>query len=320
MSFRESIIPVPSPKQLIRLGGDHDGSYLLPDDLVGIEACFSPGVANRKFFEDELARNYKIKSFMCDYNSDISKFDTALIDKYQTFDKRFLGNKRSDEFISLTNWVKKYSPNTQSDLMLQMDIEGNEYSNILSTSEDIIKRFRIIIVELHFLNVFKDINPNNLGITTDIINKTLDKLNLNHSCVHAHPNNFRPEFYDNESQLNIPYVIEVTFLRNDRFIGDRNKYFIPDLPNELDISNDPTKLPLHLNFNWNINKEKSTKSKLKILADIVAYKNLLEASIKEVKDKATISEGSDDEALKKAQLVLTSLNNRISLLKKSIYQ
>ena len=31
-------------KDLIRLGAKRDGGYLVPDDLVEIEACFSPGV------------------------------------------------------------------------------------------------------------------------------------------------------------------------------------------------------------------------------------------------------------------------------------
>mgnify|MGYP001262536867 CR=1 FL=1 len=291
MSIRKSIIPIPSPQPLIRLGGNVDGSYLLPNDLDGIEACFSPGVSNRKLFEDELAKRYKIKSFMCDYSSDISKFQTALIKDYQIFDKTFIGNKESDEFISLTNWVEKYSPDTQSDLILQMDIEGNEYSNILSTPDDIIKRFRIIIIELHGLNVFDDNQSNQFGITKDIINNTLDKLNFNHSCVHAHPNNFSSQFYDAESQLNIPYVIELTYLRNDRFTGDKNQYFKPDLPNELDITNNIYKLPIHLNINWNIDKEKSANSKLKILSDNLTYNDIQ---------------------------IFNKLNNEISLLKKEL--
>lgn len=293
MSIRKSIIPISSPKPLIRLGGNLDGSYLLPNDLEGIEACFSPGVANRKLFEDELAKRYKIKSFMCDYSSDISKFKTALIENYQTFDKKFIGNKESDEFISLTNWIEKYSPDTRSDLILQMDIEGNEYSNILCTPDDIIKRFRIIIIELHGLNVFDDNQSNQFGITKDIINNTLDKLNLNHSCVHAHPNNFSSQFYDTESQLNIPYVIELTYLRNDRFTGDKNQYFKPDLPNELDITNNRYKLPIHLNINWNIDKEKSANSKLKILSDTLTYNDIQ---------------------------IFNKLNNEISLLKKELNQ
>ena len=33
--------------ELVRLGGNNDGGYLLPNDLEGITACFSPGVDNK---------------------------------------------------------------------------------------------------------------------------------------------------------------------------------------------------------------------------------------------------------------------------------
>ena len=68
--------PRKCPFKLIRIGGNKDGAYLIPDDLVGIESCFSPGVSDNKDFEDHLAKKYKIKSHMCDYSSDISKFKT----------------------------------------------------------------------------------------------------------------------------------------------------------------------------------------------------------------------------------------------------
>ncbi len=274
MSIQRSIIPISSPKPLLRVGGIKDGSYLLPDDLDGIEACFSPGVSHHKSFEDELAKKYKIKSFMCDYTFDINELDTPLINNYQVFDKKFIGDQESNDFISLTNWVEKYSPDNQSDLILQMDIEGGEYTNILGTSDDLIKRFRIIIIELHGLDVFNDSKSNQNGLTKDMVNKTLDKLNLNHSCIHAHPNNFSSQFYDAESQLNIPYVIELTYLRNDRFSGENN-FIRPDLPNILDISNNPFNPPIHLNKNWNINKEHSNNSKLKMVADSLSYKDVI---------------------------------------------
>ena len=40
----ELLKPKASKTPLIRIGGDIDGSYLVPDDLDGITACFSPGV------------------------------------------------------------------------------------------------------------------------------------------------------------------------------------------------------------------------------------------------------------------------------------
>ena len=54
--------PQPSPVPLIRVGGNWDGAYLLPDDLKNIAACFSPGVSNTKRFEDELLDRYGIPS------------------------------------------------------------------------------------------------------------------------------------------------------------------------------------------------------------------------------------------------------------------
>lgn len=72
--------PRPCPARLIRIGGALDGAYLVPDDLDGIEACFSPGVSNRKDFEDELTKTYSIKCHMCDFSSSLHRFKTPLID------------------------------------------------------------------------------------------------------------------------------------------------------------------------------------------------------------------------------------------------
>ena len=91
MSFVE-IANILKPKaintRLIRIGGSKDGAYLLPDCLDTIDRCFSPGVSNRKNFEDELAIKWKIKSHMYNFSSDIDKFATKLIEEYQTFQKK----------------------------------------------------------------------------------------------------------------------------------------------------------------------------------------------------------------------------------------
>jgi hypothetical protein len=39
--------PVVTTHPLIRVGAHGDGGYLVPDDLDGIAACFSPGVVGR---------------------------------------------------------------------------------------------------------------------------------------------------------------------------------------------------------------------------------------------------------------------------------
>ena len=50
------LAPVSPTQPLIRLGPAGDGGYLVPDDLEGIEACFSPGVGGSFGFEHDCAQ------------------------------------------------------------------------------------------------------------------------------------------------------------------------------------------------------------------------------------------------------------------------
>jgi len=93
-------------------------------------------------------------------------------------------------------------------MILQMDIEGDEYDVIFDTSNDILKRFRIIVIEFHRLDTLLD----RYGYL--IINTAFRKLLKNFSVVHIHPKNcsepVRFKGYD------FPPVMEFIFLRNDR--------------------------------------------------------------------------------------------------------
>ncbi len=118
----ELLKPKPSSHPLMRIGDDRDGAYLIPDDLDGIAACFSPGVNNFKYFEDFLVDTYGIECHMCDYSSDVGKFRTPLKEGRQTFVKKWLDVKTEGDSISLNDWVKERSGH--GDLLLQIDIEG----------------------------------------------------------------------------------------------------------------------------------------------------------------------------------------------------
>jgi len=253
--------PQKSPYKLIRIGGNKDGAYLVPDDLKNIKACFSPGVSNRKDFEDTLAREYKIKSYLCDFSSELNKFKTSLIKNMQFFEKKWLDIDEGKDSISLDKWVKKYVSNTCEDLILQMDIEGAEYRNMLSSSETLLKRFRIIVIELHHL---ENLLLNKEG---NQIESLLKKLNKTHICIHAHPNNCCGELIDSETGMNIPRVIELTYLRRDRFLNQHSS-INNAIPNPKDISaNLITRRPLHLNKNWFNPKNREFKSRFKIIKD-----------------------------------------------------
>jgi hypothetical protein len=265
----ETLKPKPCPVKLVRIGGEHDGAYLIPDDLNGIDACLSPGVNNFKYFEDELTTTYGVKCHMCDYSSDLDSFATPLINGMQTFEKKWLDIDSGVNSISLEDWVQKYSPNLHDDLILQMDIEGAEYRNILAASITLLTRFRIIVIELHGLDAFSD--PELLGKE---IGPLVQKLDATHICVHAHPNNCCGEMLDEDSGMNIPKVIELTYLRRDRFTGDSRMYYQPQLPNPLDIACNTNHLPcIHLNEKWLRGRPRSKDSMIKILQDDLGRAN-----------------------------------------------
>jgi hypothetical protein len=231
---------------MIRVGGSDDGSYLIPNDLKCIDSCFSPGVNNVKSFEDELVERFNIRCHMCDFSSDEASFSTPLIYGKQTFDKLWLDVKDSCNSITLSNWIARYSKDHLKDLILQMDIEGGEYPSLLESPKDVIKRFRIIVVELHGLCAFKDAQ-----LLSKSVGPLIEKLYQTHICVHAHPNNCSGQFIDYISGINIPDVLEVTYLRRDRFLDDRESWIQPMLPHPFDIAfNVQDQVPLHLNSSW----------------------------------------------------------------------
>jgi hypothetical protein len=259
--------PKPCPAALIRLGGDKDGAYLVPDDLEGIKACFSPGVSNIKTFEDDLSTNYGIRCHLCDFSSDEDKLKTPLIKGMQTFEKKWLDIDGGDNSISLAEWVADHAPDPKDDLILQIDIEGAEYRNLLASSDELLTRFRIIVIELHNLKAFR-----NEALLAKEVAPLLEKLNRNHTCVHAHPNNCCGEFLDQETGLNIPLVIELTYLRHDRLLADADKHIDPQLPHPLDIDwNTRTKPPLHLNDQWLAPRPRSDPSKIKMLTEELTF-------------------------------------------------
>ena len=232
--FIEKFRPKSVGKELIRVGGKGDGAYLLPDDLSGISACFSPGVDVSSTFEEELAESYGIDSFMVDFSVDKPPIEN----KHFHFEKKFLGNKNNEKFIRLEDWVKN-NINDNSDLLLQMDIEGAEYEVIIDTPLEIFKKFRIMAIEFHSLDMI--FNKNSFKM----VEAVFEKLSNDFTVAHIHPNNSRPII--NKNSINIPELLEFTFLRNDRVeLNDEKLQF----PHALDEQCAPHRPPRNLPKCW----------------------------------------------------------------------
>ena len=134
--------PVTTRFDLTRLGQPRDGGYLIPDDLDGLVACFSPGVDVKSSFEAELAA----KSIPC-YLADASVDGPAALHPLIHFQKKFLGVMEDETTITLDKWVNENAPG-DGDLLLQMDIEGAE-AHVLHENASWLRLVDSIKVEVH---------------------------------------------------------------------------------------------------------------------------------------------------------------------------
>jgi len=253
----ELLRPKASSHPLMRIGDNSDGSYLIPRDLEGITACFSPGVNNFKNFEDALVDMYGMECHMCDYSSDLDKFRTPLKEGKQTFLKKWLDTKTEGDNISLDDWIAECAPS--GDLLLQIDIEGAEYRNLLAVSDAGLARFRVIILEVHGLEYMKS-----ALVLRNVLAPTFKRMGQHFSLAHAHPNNCCGDFALPGTSIRIPNVLELTYIRKDR-ITDAS--FTPLLPHPLDVTrNVPSKPPLFLGEEW-LDHGRPLESRVKMLED-----------------------------------------------------
>jgi Methyltransferase FkbM domain len=219
--FLEALHPVVTRIPLIRLGGEADGGYLVPDDLNDILACFSPGVDVTATFELELVRR-GIPCFLADASVDKAPIEHPLVH----FQKKYLGLEKDQ--ISLDAWVNTCAP-PQGDLLLQMDIEGAEWPVLLNVSDRALERFRIIIIEFHYLeSIF---HKSDLRIFQATFARLLQYFHV----VHSHPNNVAVPIV--KGRVVVPKYLEMTFLRKDRAqaLGFSNSF-----PHPLDRANVPS--------------------------------------------------------------------------------
>jgi hypothetical protein len=215
-----SLRPVRTNHDLIRIGGQRDGGYLVPNDLEQIGACFSPGVDKVADFELDLA-NRGIHCFLADHSVDVPPIHHDLFD----FEKKYLGSTEDSVHTTLDSWVARKAPG-QTDFILQMDIEGAEYGVILDTSSETLRKFRILVIEFHELDAIRD----KFGFR--LANLTFHKILKDFEVVHIHPNNYRKPIVYKDYQ--IPPALEFTFLRKDRITMRRRTF---DFPHALDRTN-----------------------------------------------------------------------------------
>ena len=230
--FREHYISC----DLVRVGGDGDGGYLLPKVLDKISYCFSPGVDNKVNFEKELYEKFNIKSFMAD-----ASVKAPLLDSNFEFIPKFLGSNSRNNFITLSTWLRQSNLGNDTNLLLQMDIEGGEYEVLIYEDSHTLASFSTMVIEFHYLQ--KLFERDFLKMVTAIF----EKIYKNFSICHVHPNNCCG--IASLDGVEIPRVIEVTFIRNDLLDNFSNKNSVM-LPHPLDSKNVAENVDISMPIEW----------------------------------------------------------------------
>lgn len=132
--------------------------------------------------------------------------------------------------------------------MLQMDIEGPEYAILLNLERDILSLFGILVIGFHFLHrALADSR-----VLHRVCLPVFENISRDLVCMHAHPNNYFPFGHVIPGHsASLPELLELTFLRRDRFLGSRpfaDRQVL--IPHPLDISNVLANPPFFLEAAW----------------------------------------------------------------------
>ena len=186
----------------IRLGGKTDGSYIVPEILDEIKYCFSAGYGGDCSFEKDLEK-HNIKSFLADYS-----FDAPTELKNFEYSKKFIKSFSNQKSIDINSWIEKPISLEEKKMILQIDIEGSEYEVLHSISEKNLRRFDILIIEMHNLFML------NNQIFYKYFLSCIEKIKNSFEVFYLQPNNCCGT--SNFDGVIFPNILEITFLNKSK--------------------------------------------------------------------------------------------------------
>jgi hypothetical protein len=229
------IWPVYTGYPLIRIGGNCDGSYLVPDAISGIELCCSPGTSGFIEFELHLGEAYSIPILLCDPNED----SPLNLPEYMKFDRASLAGSSGKLQFTFSDWLARHGFQKSGPLLLSMDIEGAEIEVISSISDAELAQIRIATIEFHYFHLFHVKE----GLSYfEAVYSVLHRLAKFFDVVHMKPNNNCPFCVKLDGiSRNLYTCVELTFL-NKIMRRSAPRHVSPcQLPHRLDQPNVLTK-------------------------------------------------------------------------------
>ena len=195
---RDALVRLPSPehmdaireqmqlwsargRKLVRVGNTDDGGYVMMDDFHRGGIAYSFGISQDVTWDCDMAeRGYDV--FMYDHTIDALPEERPA---FHFFRKGIAGKAVPPNLDTLAHYVAQNHHAGKKHMILKMDVEGAEWDSLLACSDDLLRSFDQIVLELHDMVIHED-GEKRLEV--------LRKLNQTHAVVHVHANNWGKEF------------------------------------------------------------------------------------------------------------------------------
>jgi len=224
-----SIFQIIKPKEVIgkekvRIGGRNDGGYVLLNDFEKIRIAYSFGISDEISFDKGLA-DKNIDVFMYDHTIEKLPFSNPKF-HWKKIGLSAIG-RNHNKMKTLNNIIKENGHENEKNMILKLDIEGNEWKVLYNINKEILTQFKYIIIEFHFIIEFKA-----------LFLKVFKKMNKTHQIFHLHCNNIGSLInFDNIyicDSLEVSYIIKEnnSFVKSSAFFPIKNIDFKNDNKSE----------------------------------------------------------------------------------------
>jgi hypothetical protein len=206
-----------------RLGADLDGGYVVVDDLSAVHAAYSFGIGMQASFDRGLA-DAGIPVHMFDHTIE------GLPEQHPLFSFHQEGIAGADDpaarVFTLEHHMRACGDIGRTDLFLKLDVEGAEFDALIAAGPGLLRSFRQIVLELHWLHRLGDpaYRARFVGALKAVV--------AGFTLVHVHGNNCCTVHVI--EGMPVADVLELTFIRSDliTLIPSQTVY-----PTELDYPN-----------------------------------------------------------------------------------
>jgi hypothetical protein len=200
-NFLKPLQPKIIDKEFVRVGGRHDGGYVMVNNFTKNDYLIGMGVGGDIEFEKHLLPHIAGADL---YDGEFEDFSNHLINYNFYTEMVGVENNQTTLHECIKRVDKKY------DLILKMDIEESEWKLIDSIEDDILNKFKQIVIEFHLCRKF--LLPDRFNIKQyERAIRVFNKINETHYPIHAHLNTYGTMF-TGSGQI-IPNTFEMTYIR-----------------------------------------------------------------------------------------------------------